>query len=290
MAHSERRPERGSRGRATDTTFWFGFKDDVAIRIRADANGGSLVDVRSVSRVGGSDLGANAARIERFSSDSERSQFLECESSSAARRQASKLQRTVPIGLIIVALATVFVFPRYDRGQFYRNTEHDDISADHLAIAANLSSKHGFAQFLRRRFNADGELTYEAYHRFPLLGDVLIQAGWLACWRWLVGAPLCGACARVGLLRRRDGVGVPLAPPVDERRGGARTLPGERGNRAGGHFAGVLVVSAHLLQRRRHPGSGDGFVLGALAFPRRGRCICKGDAGRCNAPGLANCA
>ncbi len=51
---------------ATDTTFWFGFKDDVAIRIRADANGGSLVDVRSVSRVGGSDLGANAARIERF--------------------------------------------------------------------------------------------------------------------------------------------------------------------------------------------------------------------------------
>lgn len=51
---------------ATDTTFWFGFKDDVAIRIRADRNGGSLVDVRSVSRVGGSDLGTNAARIERF--------------------------------------------------------------------------------------------------------------------------------------------------------------------------------------------------------------------------------
>ncbi len=87
----------------------------------------------------------------------------------------------MPIGLIIVALATVFVFPGYDRGQFYRNTEHDDISADHLAIAANLSSKHGFAQFLRRRFNADGELTYEAYHRFPLLGDVLIK---------LVGLPV----------------------------------------------------------------------------------------------------
>ena len=37
---------------ATDTTFWFGFKDDVVIRVRP-ANGGSRVDVRSLSRVGG---------------------------------------------------------------------------------------------------------------------------------------------------------------------------------------------------------------------------------------------
>jgi uncharacterized protein (DUF1499 family) len=47
---------------ATDTTFWFGFKDDVVVRVRP-ADGGSEVDVRSVSRVGLSDLGANAARI-----------------------------------------------------------------------------------------------------------------------------------------------------------------------------------------------------------------------------------
>ena len=47
---------------ATDTTFWFGFKDDLVVRVR-EANGGSVVDVRSVSRVGMSDLGANAARI-----------------------------------------------------------------------------------------------------------------------------------------------------------------------------------------------------------------------------------
>ena len=50
---------------ATATTFWFGFKDDVVVRIR-DVDGGSLVDVRSVSRVGLSDLGANARRIEAF--------------------------------------------------------------------------------------------------------------------------------------------------------------------------------------------------------------------------------
>ena len=52
---------------ATDTTFWFGFKDDVVVRIRP-ADNGSRVDLRSVSRVGGGDIGANAARIRAFSS------------------------------------------------------------------------------------------------------------------------------------------------------------------------------------------------------------------------------
>jgi uncharacterized protein (DUF1499 family) len=50
---------------ATQTTRWFGFKDDVVVRIRPDG-AGSRVDVRSVSRVGLSDLGANADRIREF--------------------------------------------------------------------------------------------------------------------------------------------------------------------------------------------------------------------------------
>jgi uncharacterized protein (DUF1499 family) len=50
---------------ATDTTFWFGFKDDVAIRVRP-ADGGSRVDVRSLSRVGGGDAGTNAKRIRAY--------------------------------------------------------------------------------------------------------------------------------------------------------------------------------------------------------------------------------
>ena len=50
---------------AVDTTFWFGFKDDVVVRVAA-APGGSRVDVRSISRVGLSDVGTNAARIEKF--------------------------------------------------------------------------------------------------------------------------------------------------------------------------------------------------------------------------------
>lgn len=57
-------PEEG-RIEATDTTFWFGFRDDVVVRIRAE-EGATRVDVRSKSRVGGSDIGANARRIRRF--------------------------------------------------------------------------------------------------------------------------------------------------------------------------------------------------------------------------------
>lgn len=50
---------------ATATTRLFGFKDDVVIRI-TPAPQGSRVDLRSVSRVGRGDLGANAARIRAF--------------------------------------------------------------------------------------------------------------------------------------------------------------------------------------------------------------------------------
>lgn len=50
---------------AVDTTPLWGFKDDVVIRIQ-ETEAGSRLDLRSVSRVGLSDLGANAARIDRF--------------------------------------------------------------------------------------------------------------------------------------------------------------------------------------------------------------------------------
>lgn len=50
---------------ATDTTFWFRFKDDVVIRIQATDNG-TRVDARSTSRVGVSDVGKNAARLREF--------------------------------------------------------------------------------------------------------------------------------------------------------------------------------------------------------------------------------
>lgn len=57
-------PEAG-RIEATDTTFWFGFKDDIVIRIEAKGQA-SRIDIRSLSRVGKSDVGKNAARIRAF--------------------------------------------------------------------------------------------------------------------------------------------------------------------------------------------------------------------------------
>lgn len=50
---------------ATDTTFWFGFKDDVVIRLESIETG-TRVDMRSKSRVGRSDVGKNAERIREF--------------------------------------------------------------------------------------------------------------------------------------------------------------------------------------------------------------------------------
>ncbi len=50
---------------AVATTFWFGFKDDIVIRVESSGTG-SRVDIRSVSRVGVSDVGTNAERIRKF--------------------------------------------------------------------------------------------------------------------------------------------------------------------------------------------------------------------------------
>ena len=53
---------------ATATTPWFGFKDDVVVRVRPEGSG-SRIDVRSVSRVGQSDVGTNARRIRAYLAD-----------------------------------------------------------------------------------------------------------------------------------------------------------------------------------------------------------------------------
>jgi uncharacterized protein (DUF1499 family) len=50
---------------ASQRSRWFGFTDDVVIRIAA-AGSGSRVDVRSVSRVGRNDFGVNAARVRSY--------------------------------------------------------------------------------------------------------------------------------------------------------------------------------------------------------------------------------
>ena len=56
---------------AVDTSLFFGFKDDIVIRIKAE-EAGSRLDMRSMSRVGRSDVGVNAARIRCFIEDLKR--------------------------------------------------------------------------------------------------------------------------------------------------------------------------------------------------------------------------
>ena len=50
---------------ATQSSFWFGFVDDIVIRVAA-ADSGSRIDIRSHSRHGRGDLGVNAARIRSY--------------------------------------------------------------------------------------------------------------------------------------------------------------------------------------------------------------------------------
>ncbi len=66
------------RGRieAIATTFWFGFKDDIVIRVEP-VPGGSRIDMRSVSRVGLSDIGTNANRIRSFLNRVEQSSIVD---------------------------------------------------------------------------------------------------------------------------------------------------------------------------------------------------------------------
>ncbi len=58
-------PEEG-RLEGTATSRWFGFKDDVVFRLRPTDDGGTVIDIRSKSRTGRSDLGVNAARIRQL--------------------------------------------------------------------------------------------------------------------------------------------------------------------------------------------------------------------------------
>ena len=84
-----------------------------------------------------------------------------------ARREA------LPLGLLLLALASVFAFGQ-DRSRFYRPSLHDDISAQSLTLAVNLSAEHGFLGFRRRYLDDEGEPRYVVYHRFPIGSYALV--------------------------------------------------------------------------------------------------------------------
>ena len=55
---------------AVETSRFFRFKDNVVVRARpVNEGGGAIVDMRSISRVGVSDVGVNAARVRSFLDD-----------------------------------------------------------------------------------------------------------------------------------------------------------------------------------------------------------------------------
>lgn len=84
----------------------------------------------------------------------------------------------LPLALLALAVSTVFVFGN-DRGVFYRPGHHDTISSEHLTIAENLSPKHDFLMFRRQILDADGDVVYEPYNRFPIGSYTLIKVSTL---------------------------------------------------------------------------------------------------------------
>ena len=94
----------------------------------------------------------------------------------ARRLRLPRLPRNeaAPLGLLLLALASVFAFGG-DRSQFYRPTVHDDISGQTLTLAANLAPEHRFLGFLRRPLDEAGEPEYYPYNRFPIGSYALVK-------------------------------------------------------------------------------------------------------------------
>ena len=90
-------------------------------------------------------------------------------SDGGGRRDSS----VAPLALLLLALATVFLFGGGRVNYWYGH--HDHLTFDHLKVALNLSPEHGFLGFYRLRLDDDGEPKYQPYNRFPVLGHALIK-------------------------------------------------------------------------------------------------------------------
>ena len=102
------------------------------------------------------------------------------ESDAPGRRRSSSATTLV---LLFLALATAFLFEG-SRGQpvsvapgsYYEGvTYHRGVTRNHMIVALNLSPEHGFLGFYRLARTGDGDLAYDPYNRFPVLGYALIK-------------------------------------------------------------------------------------------------------------------
>lgn len=96
---------------------------------------------------------------------------------STARLRTGRI-RAAPLLLLLLALATVFLFAG-DRGHFYRPGAHDWMTANYLAVAANRSPAHDFLGFYYRTPDSDGAPVYFPYNRFPIGGSLLTKLAML---------------------------------------------------------------------------------------------------------------
>ena len=81
----------------------------------------------------------------------------------------------LPLAILLAALGAALALGG-DRGYFYRSDGlHNEISAKNLAIAENLSPKHGFRLTTRVWQDEDGGFEYDLYGRFPVGGYALIK-------------------------------------------------------------------------------------------------------------------
>ena len=94
-----------------------------------------------------------------------------------ARRLTSMKSRAwLPPALLLLALSSIFLFGDDSRGYFYRDHNHNEISAKNMAIAENLSIKHHLLMFTHQKLNTEGNAAiYEPYNRFPIGSYALIK-------------------------------------------------------------------------------------------------------------------
>ena len=80
----------------------------------------------------------------------------------------------LPPALLLLALSSAFVFDNQRDLSQYR-AENTFTTTQKLILAINLSPEHNFLRFLRQTLDADSNLTYEPYNRFPIGTYLLVK-------------------------------------------------------------------------------------------------------------------
>ena len=92
----------------------------------------------------------------------------------ARPRDRLTLRAAIPLVLLLLALSTEFLLGD-ERGHTYRGSVHNGVTANHMAVARNLSPKHGFLGIYSFTLDDDGDLAYRPYNRFPIGGYLLLK-------------------------------------------------------------------------------------------------------------------